>query len=186
MGGYGEFSDGPVTKWLVEGTEPNRDMELAEDFTYTDPNGRVWPAPKGAVINGASIPRPLWNSVGSPFTGPYRRAAVVHDVACGDANVPRKDADVMFYHACLAGGCGKLQARKLYAGVRLGAWGASAWGRLRLAGAMASPPSGVAASTLDDQTFNDVMNQLADALDSLPEDASIADIDKVVDPILRD
>ena len=97
-------------------------MSLIEDFWYLDPNGRKWPAPKGSIINGASIPAPLWSTVGSPYTGDYRRASIVHDVACKDQTVNRKEADVMFYNACLAGGCSLAQAKLLYTGVRIGAW----------------------------------------------------------------
>lgn len=119
---HGSFSGNPKTEWLVDSTEPDRNMSLISDFTFTDPAGQPWRAPKGSVVNGASIPRPLWALVGSPYTDDYRRASVVHDVACNTPGVPRKEADVMFYHACRAGGCGPLQAAILYAGVRIGAW----------------------------------------------------------------
>lgn len=118
---YGTFSGNPRTEWL-SGKGDDRDMRLIDPFWYTDPQGRRWDAPSGTVINGASIPRTLWTSVGSPYTGDYRRAAVVHDAAVGSAGVPRAEADTMFYFACLCGGCSALQAKLLYAGVRLGAW----------------------------------------------------------------
>ncbi|WP_158618368.1 DUF1353 domain-containing protein [Candidimonas sp. SYP-B2681] len=102
----------------------DRNMRLLEDFWYVDPAGFKWPAPKDSVINGASIPRPLWSVVGSPFTDDYRRASVVHDVACADPLVNRKEADEMFFYACLAGGCSMRQSRILYAGVRIGTWAA--------------------------------------------------------------
>ncbi len=120
---YGQFSGNPKTEWLNDPNSPDRDMKLLEDFWYTDPNGRKWPAPMGSVVNGASIPRPLWSIVGSPYTDDYRDASVVHDVACRDSSVVRKDADRMFYYACLAGGCSEEQAQLLYVGVRLGDWG---------------------------------------------------------------
>ena len=118
---YGEFSGNPKAEWLTEG-EADRMMRLLEDFWYTDPGGRRWDAPAGTETDGASIPKPLWSSVGSPFTGDYRRAAIVHDVACRDPHVPREEADKMFYYACQAGGCSTFQAKIMYAGVRMGAW----------------------------------------------------------------
>lgn len=117
----GQFSGNPTTEWMEE-PGPDRNMRLLADFTYVDPDGRKWLAPKNAVINGASIPEALWSSVGSPYTGDYRRASIVHDVACDTPAVSRAEADKMFYFACLAGGCSKLQAKLLYAGVRVGAW----------------------------------------------------------------
>jgi hypothetical protein len=119
--GNGEFSGNPRTLWLSERGD-DRDMQLLEDFWYIDPQGRRWDAPKGTIIDGASIPRTLWSSVGSPYTGDYRRAAVVHDAVVGKKGILRAEADTMFYYACLAGGCSLVQAKLLYAGVRVGAW----------------------------------------------------------------
>lgn len=117
----GSFSGSPKTEWVSE-DGVDREMRLLEDFWYRDPAGKRWDAPKGSVVNGASIPEALWSSVGSPYTGAYRRASVVHDVACNNTTIKREDADDMFYWACLSGGCSKLQAKMLYLGVRLGAW----------------------------------------------------------------
>lgn len=119
--GNGQFSGNPKTEWLAQRGD-DRDMRVIEAFWYVDPAGRRWDVPEGTIINGASIPRTLWSSVGSPYTGDYRRAAVVHDAAVGQEGVLRKEADAMFYFACLAGGCSPLQAKLLYAGVRVGAW----------------------------------------------------------------
>ncbi len=118
----GSFSGDPRTRWISDSNGRDRDMELLEDFSYTDPDGRVWPAPAGSVVNGASIPSFLWSTVGSPYTDNYRNASVVHDVACEDSTVDRFEADQMFYYACLAGGCSVKEAKKLFIGVRFGAW----------------------------------------------------------------
>ena len=98
-------------------------MRLLEDFSFTDPTGKKWMTPKDYVVDGASIPQALWTTVGSPYTGDYRRASIVHDKACDDAvNDPaaRRAADRMFYQACRAGGCSIEQATLLYIGVRIG------------------------------------------------------------------
>lgn len=117
----GRFSGNPKTEWLSENGE-DRDMRLLEAFWYTDPDGRRWEAPKGVVTNGATIPRTLWSSVGSPFTGRYRRAAIVHDIALRKPGMVRDEADSMFFLACKAGGCDPLECKLLYAGVRIGSW----------------------------------------------------------------
>lgn len=110
---FGQFN-GPVkTEWDEEG----RTMRLMEDFSYTDPQGVRWDAPAGSVINGASIPRPLWTAAGSPFTGQYRKASVVHDVACDEKTRPWKDVHRMFYYACRAGGVGERQGKVMFAAV---------------------------------------------------------------------
>lgn len=129
MSTLNSFSEDPQATWL---TGPNdstdRRMQLLREFWYEDPDGTVWKAPKDSIVDGASIPAPLWSTIGSPYTGHYRRASIVHDVACEEAEAAvdplaaRAAADKMFYQACLAGGCPAAQAELLYAGVRIGAW----------------------------------------------------------------
>lgn len=119
MAGYGSFTGNVITQWSRE-RGPDRNMILMKDVYYTDPSSRVWSAPAGSVINGASIPQALWSTVGSPYIGDYRLASVIHDVACAQG-VNRKEADTMFYYACLAAGCSHNRARVFYLGVRIGA-----------------------------------------------------------------
>jgi hypothetical protein len=119
--GTAQFSGNPRTEWLVD-AGPDREMRLLEPFSFVDPAGRLWEVPAGMEVNGASIPRTLWSSVGSPYTGDYRRAAILHDAAIRDPLVVRAEADAMFYQACLAAGCTPSQAKLLYAGVCLGSW----------------------------------------------------------------
>jgi hypothetical protein len=123
MRNHGTFiPDQPNTEWLSENGRPDRRMKLRDDFKFIDPKQDVWLAPAGYdQMDGASIPRSLWGLVGSPYTGDYRRASIVHDYAC-DSGKDRKAADKMFYHACRAGGCGVAQSTLLYIGVRIGAW----------------------------------------------------------------
>jgi hypothetical protein len=121
---YGSFSGNPRTEWLCDDGDDSN-MRMLETFWYTDPHGRRWVAPKDSITNGASIPRTLWSSVGSPYTGNYRRAAIVHDVALKTPGLVRDDADTMFYFACMAGGCELMESKLLYAGVRIGTWSAA-------------------------------------------------------------
>jgi hypothetical protein len=124
-GHHGEFSGEPLTRWCTEDCA-DRKMKLEEPFHYVDPEDKTWLAPEGCEIDGASIPRALWALVGSPFTGDYRRASIVHDQACRDASgdlSKRRAADRMFFHACRAGGCTIEEATTLYLGVRIGAMG---------------------------------------------------------------
>jgi Protein of unknown function (DUF1353) len=124
MSKFGTFSGNPKTEWIETNPGPDRHMQLLEDFSFTDPDGKVWLAPKGTKTDGASIPQPLWTWIGSPFTDDYRRAAVVHDIACVEAkdSKDREAADRMFYYGCRSAGCEESQAQVLYVGVRIGAW----------------------------------------------------------------
>lgn len=110
---FGSFQGTVKTEWV----EADRQMRLLEDFAYLDAAGEEWRAPAGSLIDGASIPRVLWSAVGSPFTGEYRQASVVHDVACASRSRPWQDVHRMFYNACRAGGVGEKKAKIMYAAV---------------------------------------------------------------------
>jgi hypothetical protein len=88
--GHGQFSSDPQAVWLTEDGTEDRNMQVLQTFSFTDPAGKAWQAPKDSVVDGASIPRALWTIVGSPYTGDYRRASIVHDVACADAGKDSK------------------------------------------------------------------------------------------------
>jgi hypothetical protein len=174
------FSDDPITQWLTE-YGADRRMKILENFWFIDGAGKRWEAPKGSIINGASIPEALWSSVGSPYTGDYRRAAIVHDVACGDPTVSRTAADDMFYEACLAGGCSLLQAKLLYAGVRVGTWAAS---RMHLMapyalspGKPALPSSHTEAELVVRAKYTVLADRLRTTPDDLPQIKAVVDED---------
>ena len=115
----GEFSATPKIEFIDTPGAPNRNVRVIEDFTFTQANnGTVWEAPSGSLVNGASIPRVLWTLVGSPFTGDYVYASIVHDVACEARTRPWRDTHYMFYLACLAGGTRPGRAKLMYLAVR--------------------------------------------------------------------
>jgi hypothetical protein len=121
---HGCFSGDPLTRWISVEGKPDRAMELLEDFVFQDATGTRWIAPAHYAVDGASIPRALWTLIGSPFTGDYRRASIVHDKACSDSrgdSAKRRAADRMFYRACRAGGSTVGDSMLLYLGVRIGA-----------------------------------------------------------------
>jgi hypothetical protein len=115
----GEFSGTPKIEFIDTPGAPNRNVRVIENFTFTEAANRtVWVAPRSSIIDGASIPRVLWTLVGSPFTGDYVYASIVHDVACDTRNRPWRDTHFMFYLACLAGGTRRGRAKLMYLAVR--------------------------------------------------------------------
>jgi hypothetical protein len=115
----GEFSATPKLEFIDTPGGPNRQVRVIEDFTFTQAaDGTVWEAPSGSLVNGASIPRVLWTLVGSPFTGDYVYASIVHDVACDTRTRPWRATHYMFYQACLAGGTRPGRAKLMYLAVR--------------------------------------------------------------------
>jgi hypothetical protein len=105
------FFSGPVeTRWESDG----RTMVLLNELRYTDPYGKVWVAPAGARVDGASIPKAFWSIMGGPFDGKYRKASVLHDVAYEEQTRPPQEVDLMFYNAMRASGVGTVKAKTMY------------------------------------------------------------------------
>ncbi len=111
-----QYTSELAVKWLDDG----RLMELLADFGFNDAAGLAWPVPKGARVDGASIPQPLWSVLGGPFEGKYRNASVIHDWYCAIRNRPWQAVHKMFWEGMLVSGVGALQARGLYLAVRYG------------------------------------------------------------------
>ncbi len=95
-------------------------MSVLERFSYTDIDGNSLEAKPGFQTDGASIPRALWTLIGSPFTGKYVKAAVVHDVGCISHKYTWQITHRMFYEAMIDSGVEEDYAKVLYFGVRLG------------------------------------------------------------------
>lgn len=91
-----------------------RDARLVTSFGYIDPRGKDWAAPKGSIVNGASIPQAFWSFVGGPWDGAYRQASIVHDVACETMQASWQDTHRMFYDACRCGGVDERTAKLMY------------------------------------------------------------------------
>lgn len=102
-------------------------MTVLLELNYTDPRGRIWTVPEMFVTDGASIPRPLWALIGSPFTGRYRLPAVFHDAAYCCVGLTKEDSDRMFYEAMREAGVGLLMARLMWAAVKV--FGRGPWER---------------------------------------------------------
>jgi Protein of unknown function (DUF1353) len=107
---WGYYSAPPIARWEPDG----RNMTLISELRYTDPNGMVWIAPAGSVVDGASIPRSLWSIMGGPFEGKYRNASILHDVAYDEHNRPWQDCDRMFYNAMRCSGVNSVEAKTMY------------------------------------------------------------------------
>jgi Protein of unknown function (DUF1353) len=110
---FGSFQGDPQVRLLDDG----RRMELLADFAYFEPGGRKWDAKTGAKVDGASIPQAFWSLIGGPFEGLYRKASIVHDVACEKKDRDWRDVHRMFYTACRCDGVAALEAKILYAAV---------------------------------------------------------------------
>jgi hypothetical protein len=114
---FGSFEGEVVTQWLLDPNLQARTMKLMNSFKYTEPSERVWTAPVGRSVDGASIPEFLWSIAGSPFTGNYRRATVIHDIACQDKPHTSDIAHKAFYLAMKCDKTDEWTARLFYLAV---------------------------------------------------------------------
>jgi len=111
---WGHYSGYVEARWENDG----RTMTLLNELRYTDPQGAVWIAPAGSVVDGASIPRSLWSLMGGPFEGKYRNASVLHDVSYDQKTKPWPECDRMFYNAMRCSGVGAVDAGMMYYALR--------------------------------------------------------------------
>jgi hypothetical protein len=107
--------DGRVmAEWLEDG----RRMRLLDDFAYFDDRGLRWNAPKGSVIDAATVPRMAWTAVNArPFDARYRNASIIHDVACAEKRRPWQLVHAALYSAMLASEVPKYSALLIYGAV---------------------------------------------------------------------
>lgn len=113
-----QFIGAVQAEWLHH-NGPDRRMRLLAEFVFVDDKAIRWVAPTGSVIDGASIPEVLWKTVGTPFVGDYRRASVLHDVACQQKSHPHTEVHRMFYDAMITDGVSMVLAQEMYTAVRL-------------------------------------------------------------------
>jgi hypothetical protein len=109
-GNFGDCSAPVDLRLEAEG----RKARLLADVIYIDPAGIHWLAPKGWVVDGASIPRPFWTVIGGPWEGKYRFASVIHDVACDQKRRRWDEAARMFYEAMRCSGVQERKAKVMY------------------------------------------------------------------------
>lgn len=110
---WGRFIGEVEVIWLENG----RKMQLIKNFQYIAPDNTAWTAPKGLVIDGATIPRVAWSIIGGPFEGLYRKASVIHDAACVARQQTWQSTHKAFYTAMLASGVDPTKAKIMYAAV---------------------------------------------------------------------
>jgi hypothetical protein len=91
--------------------------ELLNEFGFSDRRNVTWMVPQGAQVDGASIPQALWSIIGSPLTGKYVEASVIHDYHCDVRARPCEHVHRVFYEAMLVSGVSELRAKVMYAAV---------------------------------------------------------------------
>ncbi len=102
-------------------------VKLLEELTFIDANGKKWTAPKGYVVDGATIPEFFQEFIGTPYGGQYVLASVIHDVAYDKRLGTWQEVHQVFYDAMLASGVEPRKAALMYMAVYEASerWGAN-------------------------------------------------------------
>ena len=106
----GEYLD----KLRLEDVGDGRKFKLLGEYKYKDPKGTIWVVPEGVIVDGASIPEPFWSIVGSPWSGKYRNASVIHDYFFDRKKYSSESVHRVFYDAMLTSGVPILKAKIMY------------------------------------------------------------------------
>lgn len=93
-----------------------------EWFGYIDRDGKVWMVEPGLITDGASVPWIVRPIIGDPFTGEYRKPAVIHDAYYLYKTEPRDKVDRMFREAMYYAKEDRAKAQIMYQMVRLFGW----------------------------------------------------------------
>ena len=118
--GFSDYT--PTVTFLEDG----RHARLEHALYYRDKKGDLHVAWKGMIFDGASIPRLFWRLIGSPFTGKYRVAAIIHDAECKQVwhlaadlfRLAREQIDATFLEMMAHLGVSKYKRWAMYRAVR--------------------------------------------------------------------
>ena len=78
--------------------------------------------PIGFITDAASIPKIVWSIVGSPWTGKYVYAAIIHDWHYHTQKITREEADEQFIDGMEILGVPLWKRRIMYRMVRMFSW----------------------------------------------------------------
>lgn len=117
----GLFLPSPATRPIDD------DLYLLTEPYHVCLPGHVLDIRTGYIFDGASIPRPLWPSCGSPMSGDLQAPALIHDALYSAELLPRATCDEIFHKCLRLNGVGRYRAWKMWVGVRIG--GGFVWSR---------------------------------------------------------
>lgn len=116
------------TRLLIE-ADPRPAYWIVRAALIWDDGKQTVVVPAGFETDLASVPRIAQGVPGFEATGLSRRPAVLHDYLYASGDVPRMEADRLFYVALRAEGVPEPTARIYYRAVRL--FGGAPWARHR-------------------------------------------------------
>lgn len=104
---------------MVRVTTLKKSKESFFEVGYLQHGVRYFEIPQGFMFDGASIPKFAWSIIGSPFTGKYYNAGLMHDYFYRTGIVTKKEADELFYVKMRQDGVGYIKANLMFAAVKM-------------------------------------------------------------------
>ncbi len=95
--------------------------KLTKPFEYIN-SPVIIRVPIGFITDGASIPKIAWSLIGSPWSGRYSRAAVIHDYGYSSQTITRKEVDTIFLDGMKILGVSWWKRKTMWFFVRSFAW----------------------------------------------------------------
>ena len=96
--------------------------KLIRPFIYHSKLGGTIEVPVNFISDGASIPRFAWIVVGSPWSGIFPYAAVIHDWGYHSQTMKRRKVDLIFLEAMRILGVSWWKRKVMFYAVRAGGW----------------------------------------------------------------
>lgn len=105
--------------YQIEEVDPYS-VKTLQDIIYIANNGDIVLVPVGFVTDGASIPKIFWSIIGSPFTGKYKKPALIHDYLYATHLTSRKRADSIFIEGMKYLGVSRVKRVLMWLAVKIG------------------------------------------------------------------
>lgn len=99
--------------------QPDDRWSFADDLVWVQDTGLTLTVPAGFVMDGASIPRLFWSTIGHPMEGEFVYAAGLHDWECCTRRTRSPIVHQRFREALKSEGVGAIRRAAMYRAVRL-------------------------------------------------------------------
>jgi hypothetical protein len=103
-----------VLEWVDRPGNAPPELRLREHVGFQEFDDTAWFARRGENVDGSSLPPAFRSMFGSPFTGRYRIASILHDFYADNQREPWKDVHRMFYKVSVRAGVDETEAKAMY------------------------------------------------------------------------
>ena len=109
----GRFHGRVILEW-VDDSPFIATMQLVEEFSFKQADGKSWVVPAQATVDGRFAPPLFTHLMGHPFEGGFRKTAIVFDYVVKDMTEPWPEAQRMFFEASVVEGVLPIEAKVMF------------------------------------------------------------------------